>query len=379
MFKFKGLKFGRPDYTFLVCAALLTLFGILMLSSASSDLGKIKFNDTYYYLKHQIVYGLSLGVLGFLFAFFVDYRFWQKIAIPLLVVSLFMLVLVFTPLGFSHAGANRWIDLGFISIQPAELLKFSFIVYLAAWLVPHAKGGRGNKRQTDFLSGFLPFLVIFGLVAFLIVIQPATSTVAIIMAAGLIIYFASGARLSFIFGTILLGILALIFLVLVTPYRSARIDTYLKMINNPESVDLQASAFQVDQAKISIGSGGLTGVGFGQSTAKFRRLPEAISDSIFAVIAEELGFIGAASLIVIFGLFFIRGLFIAKNSSDQFGKLVTIGFISVMAIQTFTNIAAISGIIPLTGVPLPFISYGGTSLAVFLTMTGVIGNISKYS
>lgn len=378
--KFRTLGGKTPDYVFIVCALLLTVFGLVMLSSASSDLGKINFNDTYYYLKHQIIYGLGLGAIGFLFAFFIDYRFWQKIAAPLLILNLFLLVLVFTPIGSPHAGASRWLDLGLTSVQPAELLKFSFIVYLAAWLAPRAKGANKEKRQKDFWAGYFPFLVICGLVAVLIVIQRSTSAVAIIMGAGLLVYFVSGARLSFIFSTIFLGVMGLALLVSFSPYRLDRVETYLKMVTgSAESIDYESSAFQVNQSLISMGSGGFWGVGFGQSTAKFKRLPEPISDSIFAVISEELGFIGAASLIGIFGVFFVKGFIIAKKSAGQFAKLIILGFVSVMAIQAFINIAAISGLIPLTGVPLPFISYGGTSLAVFLTMAGVIGNISKYN
>jgi len=380
MFKTLKLKSNyRPDYVFIVCALLLTVFGLVMLSSASSDLGKINFNDTYYYLKHQIIYGLGLGAIGFLFAFFIDYRFWQKIAAPLLILNLFLLVLVFTPLGSSHAGASRWLDLGFTSVQPAELLKFSFIVYLAAWLAPRAKGANKKKRQKDFWAGYFPFLIISGLVAVLIIMQRSTIAVAIIMAAGLLVYFVSGARLSFIFSAIFLGLLGFALLVSYSPYRLDRVETYLKMVTGSESIDYESSAFHVNQSLISMGSGGFWGVGFGQSTAKFKRLPEPISDSIFAVISEELGFIGTASLIGIFGVFFVKGFIIAKKSAGQFAKLIIVGFVSVMAIQTFINIAAISGLIPLTGVPLPFISYGGTSLAVFLTMAGVIGNISKYN
>lgn len=380
MFKARNFKLrNHPDYAFIVCALLLTVFGLIMLSSASSDLGKMDFNDTFYYLKHQIIYGLGLGIIGFLFAFFINYRFWQKIATPLLILNLFLLVLVFTPLGSSHAGASRWLNLGFMSVQPAELLKFSFIVYLAAWLAPRAKGANKEKRQKDFWAGYLPFLVISGLVAVLIVVQRSTSAVAIIMAAGLLVYFVSGARLSFVFSTILLGFLGFALLVSYSPYRLDRVETYLKMVTGSESIDYKSSGYQMNQSLISIGSGGFWGVGFGQSTAKFKRLPEPISDSIFAVIAEELGFIGAAALIAVFGTFFVKGFIIAKKTAGQFAKLIIVGFVSIMAIQAFINIAAISGLVPLTGVPLPFISYGGTSLAVFLTMAGVIGNISRYN
>ncbi len=372
-------KLGHyPDYVFVSCIILLVVFGLVMLSSASSDLGKIKFNDTYYYLKHQLLFGLSFGVIGFLIASLVYYRWWQKLAIPLLLISLAALILVFTPLGFSHAGANRWLDLGILSVQPAEFLKLSFIIYLAAWL--SSKGKVINLRQTSFMAGYLPFLIISGLVAFLIIIQPSTTIVAIIMAAGLVVYFISGARLSFVLGTIFLGLLVFVLVVLLMgSYRLDRVQTYFKTVFNPDIVDAQSKGYHLNQALTAIGSGGLWGVGFGKSILKFKYLPEPIGDSIFAVIAQELGFVGVIFLITIFIFLFIRGFIIAKNSRDQFAKLITVGIISIMAVQTFIHIAANSGIIPFTGVPLPFISYGGTSLAVFLTMAGIIVNISKYT
>lgn len=367
-------KLGHhPDYFFLGCVLILVIFGLVMLSSASSDKGKIRFNDTYYYLKHQIYYGLSFGVLGFLLASLLRYRYLQKWAFPLLILSIFVVALVFTPLGFSHTGAKRWLTVGPISLQPAEFLKFTLIVYLAAWLAPFAAGG--GARQKNFLVGFIPFLIICGLVGALIIAQPSTTTFLIIMATSLIVYFVSGARLSYILGAILLGILAVgLVIVLTQDYRLSRITTFL----SPETAD-QSRSFHLNQSLIAIGSGGLTGVGFGKSTTKFKFLPEPMGDSIFAVIAEELGFVGGAALTAIFLALILRGFTIAKSSRDQFAKLIVIGFISLIAIQTFVHIAAISGFIPLTGVPLPFISYGGTSLAVFLTMAGVIVNISRYT
>ncbi len=370
-------KIGHyPDFVFISFIVLLAIFGLIMLSSASSDLGKIKFNDTYYYLKHQLLYGLSLGIFGFLAASLIHYRFWQKLAAPLLLVSVFALVLVFTPLGFTHSSANRWLNLGPFSVQPAELLKFSFIIYLSAWL---SSKKESSGRRKSFLTGYLPFLIISGLVAFLIIMQPATTTVAIIMAAGLIVYFISGARLSFVFGTIFLGLLGLTLVITTTSYRMERAETYVKTLFSSEAVDAQKEGYHINRALTVIGSGGLTGVGFGKSVAKFKNLPEPIGDSIFAVIAEELGFIGALILIATFIALFMRGIMIAKKSRDQFAALTVVGFISIIVIQTFIHIAANSGLLPLTGVPLPFISYGGTSLAIFLTMAGVITNISKYS
>ncbi len=370
---FSWIKFKKghaPDYIFLSAILLLVIFGLVMLSSASSDLGKLKFNDTFYYLKHQIYYGLSLGVVGFLIGYFVHYKKWQKLSIYLLLFSVACLILVFTPLGFHSGGATRWINIGPISVQPAEILKLTFIIYLAAWL-----SNKKIKRQSSFSEGLLPFLAISSVIAILVILQPATTTIVILMGASLIAYFVSGAKLRYILGIILLGIVALAGLITVTPYRFNRVMDYLHNNNS----DVLSSGYHRNQALISIGSGGISGVGYGQSTTKYKFLPEPIGDSIFAVIAEELGFIGSIFVIATFILIFIRGILIAKNSRDDFGKLTVVGFISIIAIQTFINLGAISGLLPLTGVPLPFISYGGTALAIFLTMMGIVGNISKYS
>ncbi len=369
----RRLKVGHaPDYAFLFGLFILVSFGLLMLSSASSDLGKIKFNDTYYYLKHQLYFGFSLGLAGFLLLSFFHYRHLMKVALPLLLVSIFVLVLVFTPLGLKHGSAARWIDLGFTSLQPAEIVKFTFIAYLAAWL---SSTIASRRRQTDFLGGYLPFLVMSGVIGILIVLQPSTTTLAIIMGAALITYFISGAKLRYVFLTILLGIFCLALVILVTrDYRFERLTTFFS-----KNVETQGRNYQLNQSLIAISSGGVWGVGFGQSTSKFRYLPEPIGDSMLAVIAEELGFLGAMLTLFLFVFITYRAFVIAKNSRDQFAKLLVVGFSSVIVLQAFIHMGAISGLVPLTGVPLPFISYGGTSLMVFLTMAGVIVNISKYT
>lgn len=345
------------------------IFGLVMLSSASSDIGKIKFNDTYYYLKHQIYYGLGLGLLGFSLGYFLNYRMYRHIALLALFASIAALAAVFTPFGFSAGGATRWLQLGALTIQPSELLKLTFIVYLSAWL-----GNLKANRQKELLTGYVPFLIISGLVGLLILLQRQTSAVAILMFAALVLYFASGARLSYIFNTIFFGLIALGLVIYTTPYRFDRVMSFVK-----KEVDPQGSGYQLNQALIAIGSGGLTGVGYGQSTSKYNYLPESIGDSIFAVVAEELGFIGATALILAFSVVALRGIIIAKKLRDNFGRLLIIGFVSVLSVQAFIHIGANIGLIPLTGVPLPFISYGGTSLAVFLTMFGIMLNISKYS
>lgn len=366
-------KGHNPDYIFIACVFLLTIFGFLALASASSDLGKMKFNDTYFYIKHQFFYGLIFGIIGFFVASNVYYQSLKKIAIPLLILNIILLILIFTPLGLSNKGASRWLQFGSFSFQPTEFLKLSFVIYVAAWL-----GNKKFSRQrdySDFFEVFFPFFAVSGLIAALILAQPATTIFVIIMGSALIIYFISGARLSYILGMIFSGLLILSLIVYSSPYRYERITAYFD-----KSVESNAaSRYQLNQSLTAIGSGGLLGIGFGKSTIKYKYLPESIGDSIFAVIAEEFGFLGSMFLITVFLVMFFKGFMIAKKSGDQFGRLLAIGLVSIFAIQTFIHIAAISGVLPLTGMPLPFISYGGTSLAVFLTMAGIVVNISKYT
>lgn len=358
----------HPDYSIIFLVALLVIFGLVMLASASSNLGKVKFGDTYYYLRHQIINGLILGVIGFIIGSKIYYHRWEKIAIFLFILSIVFLLLVFTPLGIKSGGAVRWLKLGPITFQPAEILKLTFILYLAAWL------GKNSERIKSFKAGFLPFIIISAIIAVLLLKQPATSTAVILLATALIIYFAAGGRLSYLLGAVILGTIALFLLIYLTPYRFERISSYLM-----RDADILKSGYHLNQSLIAIGSGGLFGVGYGQSTTKIHYLPEPIGDSIFAVIAEELGFIGSISLLSIFILLILKILFLARKTGDKFAQLILVGFGSLIAMQTFVNIAAISGLIPLTGMPLPFISYGGTALTIFLTISGIIVNISKYT
>lgn len=358
-----------PDYFLLAVIIILAVFGLAMLASASSNLGKTLFNDTYYYLKHQILYGVLLGGAGFIAAYFTHYQKLKKIAFILLLLSLAALVLVFSPLGSPVRNTSRWLFIGPLSIQPAEIMKLTFIIYLAAWL-----SNPKFKRATDFNSGFLPFLIISSIIAGLLIIQPATSTVVILLLSALTVLFVSGTPVKYIALVILGGILVFGLVIYATPYRRARILGFL----NP-SADTQGQNYQVSQASIAIGSGGIMGRGYGQSLTKNGYLPTPIDDSIFAVIAEELGFLGAGSLIALFAMLVFRMFWLAKKMSDRFGRLLLVGFGTVIALQAFVNMASISGLIPLTGVPLPFVSYGGTALAVFLTMSGIAVNVSKYA
>ncbi|MGC9968914.1 MAG: putative peptidoglycan glycosyltransferase FtsW [Minisyncoccia bacterium] len=358
-----------PDYFFFAVVVILVIFGLAMLASASSNLGKTSFNDTYYYLKHQIIYGISFGIIGFAAGYFFYYGNWKKIAFIALLISLAALILVFTPLGLQARNTSRWLRLGPLSFQPAELMKLTFLIYLAAWL-----SNPKFKRATDFQSGLLPFLIISGIIAGLLILQPATSTVVILLCAGLAVYFMSGAPLKYLALTLVAAIVVIGLVVYITPYRRARILSFLD-----QSADTQGANYQLNQSLIAIGSGGLTGVGYGQSATKTNYLPTPIDDSIFAVVAQELGFVGAGTLVALFAMFATRLFWLARKMNDRFGRLLLIGFGTVIALQAFVNIAATSGLIPLTGVPLPFVSYGGTALAVFLTMSGIALNVSKYT
>jgi len=360
------MRRGSPDYFFIALVIILVVFGLVMLASASSDLAKLKFGDSYYYLKHQILYGLSFGLLGFFFAAFFNYRKLESWSLWILIAGIVLLFLIFTPLGVSSGGAERWLNFGPLNFQPGEFIKLAFLIYLAAWL------GKSESRSRSFVSGFLPFLFLSGVIAILLFLQPSTTTAIVLLASSLLTYFIAGARLKFLVAAVVLGAIILGVLIFLTPYRMERILTFL----NPER-DPLGTGYHLNQAKIAIGSGGLTGVGYGESTTKLRYLPEPIGDSIFAVIAEELGFIGAAGLILVFVLFIWRGFRIARGGRDNFSRWLGASFTSLIGIQAFINIAAISGFFPLTGVPLPFISYGGTALAVFLTMSGLIVNISR--
>ncbi|MDI6820829.1 MAG: putative lipid II flippase FtsW [Patescibacteria group bacterium] len=362
-------KHSSPDYLFITLLVILVIFGLVMLASASSDLAKTKFGDSYYYLKHQLLYGFVAGLVGFLIGSFIYYQHWQKLALPILILSLLLLILVFSPLGFHIRGGDRWLNVSGFTFQPSELLKLTFFIYLASWI------SKNGSRSKSFSQGFLPFLVLVGGVVILLLLQPSTSTAILIFAASILMYFTAGAKIRFLAIAALIAALGFTLTVYFSPsnYRLKRILTFI----NP-SVDQLGRSYHINQALTAIGSGGLTGVGFGQSTTKLKFLPEPIGDSIFAVIGEEFGFIGSVSLIVIFLLFIWRGIIIAKSVADPFGRMLITGFISLIGLQAFVNIGAISGLIPLTGVPLPFVSYGGTALAAFLTMSGIIVNISKY-
>lgn len=348
---------------------ILIILGLAILASSGNVLSYKIYDDTYYHLKHQIFPGLLIGLAGFFIARKLPHQKLKTMALPFILITIALLIAVFfEPFGLSFNGARRWIEIKDFSFQPSEILKISFIIYLAAWF---------EKRKNDIksiLKVFIPFIIISGIIGILLLAQPDMGTLGVILITAFLMFFTAGSKISHLFTLLLIGIAAVLISAKISPYRLNRLLTFL----NPD-LDPLGISYQINQAIIAIGSGGFWGLGLGQSLQKHNYLPEPIGDSIFAIAAEELGFVGALAIILLFLIFTYFGYKISKNASTEFGKLLGFGLTTWIVVQAMINIAAISGIIPLTGIPLPFISFGGTSLAIALTSVGIISNIAKRS
>ena len=337
-----------------------------MLSSASGPTGYENFGDSYYFLKHQILFGLVPGLIGLIFFSRLPYERLKEHAFHLLLATIVLLLVVFIP-GVGFGTSHSWIRFGsFLSVQPAELVKFTFLIYLCAWL---EKRGHDVRQGTE---GLAPFLIVLGTVLGLIALQPDVGTMSIIAAMSFAVYFVAGAPVAYLMGIGLGGLTLLGLLIKISPYRVARFTTFL----HPE-LDPQGIGYHINQALLAIGSGGIFGLGYGLSRQKFAYLPEVVGDSIFAVTAEEMGFVIATALVLLFVAFAWRGLKIARTARDPFGRYLVVGVISWIVIQAFVNIGSMTSVLPMTGVTLPFVSYGGTSLAVCLWGVGVILSVSR--
>ncbi len=358
------------DKRLLIITLTLILFGLVVLSSAGIVDGQKKFGSPYYYLSHQFLYGVLPGLVGMFILSKIDYRFWKKISLFILIGSLALMILIFVP-GFGHGlkGATRWINLGVLSFQPSEILKLSLIIYLAAWF-----GGR-DERAKKWSYGTMPFLIVLSFVALLLVLQPDIGTLIVVSFICLGVYFLAGTSLKQFAGIFAVLLVGLVVVAIVAPYRLERLKTFWD-----PSIDPRGASYQINQSFISIGSGGLFGVGYNNSSQKQGGfLPEIVGDSIFAVIAEELGLVGSVFTIGLFVILCFLMTNIAKNASDKFGNLLVMGISIWITAQAFVNMAAISGLVPLTGIPLPFISYGGTAMAIILSGMGIVFNVAKDS
>lgn len=363
------MKEKKVDKFFLTIVILLLFIGIAMFFSAS--LGVLAKNEKTFYsiLFSQLAQGLGLGLLGMFICLKINYKFWRNYSFLIFIGSILLTAAVFIPhVGWSHGGAQRWIQLGPISFQPVEFLKFGFVVYFAAWL------SWVKNRVQDIRFGILPFGIMLAIIAFVLFKQPDTKSFILITITGISMLFVSSVPIKYILGagigvSILLGTL-----VYFTPYLQNRVKTFIDPSN-----DAQGASYQIQQSMIALGSGGLLGRGFGQSVQKFSYLPEPQGDSIFAVLGEEFGFVGTFAIIFLYVLFLMRGFHIANRTPDLFSGLLVYGIVILITMQSFMHIASVTGVFPLTGVPLVFMSQGGTSLMIYLASIGIVLNISKFS
>jgi cell division protein FtsW len=357
------------DRIFFGIVIALVVIGVIMFTSAS--LGILARNEAKFYsvIFAQFVFGLCGGLIALYLGLRIPYKFWRKFSLPLLLVSIVLTGLVFVPsLGSLHGGARRWINIFGVSFQPVEFLKISFIIYFAAWL-SWVKG----KIKDLTLSTILPPIVLLGIIIVLLLKQPDTKSIILMIITAVSMLFVSGAPWKYILGMLGVSLFAFAVLVAFKPYLMQRVKTFMDPSQNASS-----SSYQLQQSLIAVGSGGAFGRGLGQSIQKFNYLPEPQGDSIFAVVGEELGFFGSVTLILLYVAFALRGYRIGYQAPDSFSKLLVIGIITIIMAQSFMNIASIIGVFPLTGVPLVFISHGGTALLLSLGTMGMVLHISRF-
>jgi len=359
----------KPDKTLLFLILFLLFCGLLILASASLIRSQNDVGENYYYLKHQFIFGTLIGLGLFFLAAKTKYSYWKKFSFPIFILSLLILILLFLPqYGIESKGATRWLGFGKLTFQPSEFVKLGIIIYLSAWLSK-------RKKQINSLSKTIfPFLLINAFLATLFLLQPDMGGLLIVLGCNYLLLFLAGAKWRHLIVIAVIGTIVLLFFVFSSSYRLPRLKSFLSPDKDP-----LASGYQIRQALIGIGSGGIFGKGYGQSFQKTGYLPEIIGDSIFVVLIEEMGLIAGVILIFSYLALFFRGMRVAKKAPDDFSFLLAIGISSLIVYQAFTNIAAISGLLPLTGMTLPLISYGGSSYLAILFSLGILFNISCYT
>lgn len=350
---------SRIDKIFLSILIGILLFGIFMVFNSSYVVASQVFKDKFHFLKLQSFWAF-LGLISMIFSSKINYHFWKKVSFPVYLLSLILLFLVLIPkIGLEIQGGRRWLGIGEFTFQPSEIAKISLILYLASLM----------EKRKDFKK----FIFISFLTAILVILEPNLSTALILLTSSFIVYFLSGANFWELFLILVSVVLLVIGLIILAPYRLSRLKVFL----NPQ-FDPEGASYHLRQILIALGSGGIFGRGLGQSRQKFLFLPETFSDSIFAIIGEELGFLGSLIFLGFYWLLIVRGLKISMAAPDKFGQMIGAGLVSLVFVQSFLNLGSMLSLIPLTGVPLPFISYGGSSLVVLLFGMGILLNISKF-
>ncbi|TCP29091.1 spore cortex peptidoglycan biosynthesis regulator SpoVE [Scopulibacillus darangshiensis] len=359
---------AAPDFFLIAVTLTLLLVGLLMVYSASAVGASYKFDDAFYFVKRQMLFA-AVGIIVMFLVMNIHYwtwRSWAKIAT--LACFLLLIVVLIPGVGLARGGARSWLGVGAFSIQPSEFMKMALIAFLAKYLSEH------QKNVTSIRKGLIPSLSLVFLAFGLIMLQPDLGTGTVLVATCMTMLFTAGARIRHFVYMGLLGLAGLAGLIISAPYRIQRITSFLDPWSDPLH-----SGFQIIQSLYAIGPGGLLGFGLGQSRQKFQYLPEPQTDFIFAIISEELGFIGAGFVLLLFCLLLWRGIRIAMGAPDLYGSLLAIGIIGMIAVQVMINIAVVTGLMPVTGITLPFLSYGGSSLTLMLVSIGVLLNISRYA
>lgn len=347
------------DLPLLISILILVTFGLIILFDASVVQGVKNFKDGYYYIRQQLIW-VCLGFASMVFFIHFDYKKFKNLSLPLLLGSFVLLLAVFIPgLGISGGGAHRWLRLGSITIQPAEIIKLTSVIFLSAI-------SQKKSRLLSFLVLSLSVTIITA------ILQKDLGSTIVFLATTALLYFASGAPFWQFLIALPVGLIGLIGLIVTSSYRSKRILAFLDPFSDP-----QGFTYHISQVLIALGSGGLFGLGLGHSRQKFEYIPEVTTDSIFGIIGEELGFVGASFLMLLFIILILRGLKIAQGCQDHFGKTLSLGITCWLGIQVIINLSSMTALLPLTGVPLPFISYGGSALVANLTAAGILLNISK--
>jgi cell division protein FtsW len=363
------LKVGSPDYVILGAVGVLVLLGVLAVYSSSFALGLLEFGDANYFVFRQVFFAIAGGA-ALLLLMKSDYRQLRALSPLLMLAAIIALTLVLVPgFGFERNGATRWIAVGgpIPPLQPSEFAKLALIIYVSAWLA-----WRGDEVK-QFWVGFFPFVFIVGIVAGLIMLQPDLGTTIVIVLTTLTLVYIAGASLTHVAAFICIAGVAAGLLVATGEYRIDRIIAFLRAEDDPAG-----RGFQTLQLLIALGSGGVDGLGLGASRQKFFYVPGAHTDGVFAIIGEELGFVGSAIVLLLFAVLMFRGFRVVLRARDDFGSLLAVGIVSWIGYQTIINIGGITRSMPLTGIPLPFLSYGGSALMTMLAAIGILLSISRY-
>jgi len=362
------VKKTTPDFILVIVILALLSLGLIMVYSASAVWADYRFDDSFYFAKRQLLFAI-IGLIAMFFIMNIDYWTWRSWSKVILITCFVLLIAVLIPgIGNVRNGSRSWIGVGAFSIQPSEFMKLAMIIYLAKFL------SENQKNITSFKKGLVPSLGLVFTAFALIMLQPDLGTGTVMVGTCLIMIFVSGARIAHFAGLGLLGLAGFVGLIAAAPYRIKRITAFLDPWEDP-----LGSGFQTIQSLYAIGPGGLFGLGLGQSRQKFFYLPEPQTDFIFAILAEELGFIGGAFVLLLFALLLWRGIRTALNAPDLYGSFLAVGIISMVAFQVMINIGVVINLIPVTGITLPFFSYGGSSLTLMLMAMGILLNISRYS